>query len=68
MHRGTWSPAATTYTYRWYRNGVAISGATHTTYKLTTSDKGKQITVKVTGAKSGYLTAAKVSAAKTIAH
>ena len=68
VHRGTWSPTATTYTYRWYRNGVAISGATHTTYKLTTSDKGKQIIVKVTGAKSGYLTTTTVSVAKTVAH
>src|SRR5690606_39614733 len=35
---GTWSPAATTYTYQWYRNGKAIKGATGKTYKLVAAD------------------------------
>lgn len=65
-HRGTWSPKPA-YTYRWYRNGVAVSGATHSTYKLTSKDKGKKITVKVTGKRSGYTTVTKTSVSKTIA-
>ncbi len=60
---GTWSPAATTYTYQWFRSGAAISGATARTYKLTSTDAGRTITVRVTGAKTGYVTKAVTSAA-----
>lgn len=60
---GTWSPSPVTLSYQWLRNGVAISGATASTYKLTSTDKGKRITVKVTGTKAGYTTLAKTSAA-----
>lgn len=63
---GTWSPSAT-LTYQWYRGSTKITGATKSTYKLSSLDKGKQITVKVTGKKTGYLTTVKTSAAKTIA-
>ena len=49
--------------YQWLRNGVAISGATGSTYKLTATDKGKRITVRVTGTKTGYTTLVKTSAA-----
>ena len=35
-------------TYRWLRNGVAISGATATTYVLTAADVGKTLTFAVT--------------------
>ncbi len=59
---GTWSPAPTTFTYQWYRSGVAISGATARTYKLTSLDKGKYVKVRVTGARSGYLSRAVYSA------
>ncbi|WP_207555737.1 carboxypeptidase regulatory-like domain-containing protein [Intrasporangium flavum] len=55
---GTWSPTPTTFTYQWYRSGVAISGATARTYKLTSLDKGKYVKVRVTGARSGYLSRA----------
>lgn len=60
---GTWAPAPVALSYQWARNGVAISGAASSTYKLTSSDKGKRITVKVTGTKTGYTTLAKTSAA-----
>lgn len=59
---GTWSPAPTTFTYQWYRSGTAISGATARTYTLTTTDKGKYVKVRVTGARSGYLSKAVYSA------
>ncbi len=58
---GTWGPSPVTLKYQWYRNGSAISGATGSSYKLTSADKGKSITVKVTGSKSGYRTAAVTS-------
>jgi hypothetical protein len=44
------------YKYQWLRDGKAISGATKATYKLTKADKGKKISVKVTGTKDGYTT------------
>lgn len=58
--RGTWT-AGTTFSYRWYANGKAISGATATTYKLRAADRGKVVTVKVTGTKAGYVTATTTS-------
>lgn len=63
---GTWT-SGTTFTYQWYRNGTAISGATKSTYKLAAKDAGKKLTVKVTGKKSGYTTASKTSSSRTYA-
>ena len=60
-----WSPTAS-LKYQWYRDGAAISGATTTSRKLSSSDEGKQITVKVTGSKSGYYTLSKTSTATTV--
>ncbi|MFD4502123.1 Tat pathway signal protein [Streptomyces sp. NPDC058457] len=51
---GTWSPAATSYTYQWYANGKAISGATRSTLTLKAAQKGKKITVKVTAHRTGH--------------
>jgi len=50
---GTWT-SGTTFTYRWYAGGKAIAGATHSTLTLKAAQRGKTITVKVTGEKSGY--------------
>jgi hypothetical protein len=44
-------------------SGKAITGAHYSTLKLTAGTKGKRITVKVTGRKSGYPTISKLSAA-----
>ncbi|MCR6712934.1 MAG: hypothetical protein NVV57_09690 [Demequina sp.] len=63
---GTWAPTPSAFTYQWYRSGKAISGATKSTYKLTSSDSGKKITVKVTGKSTGYTSVATTSAAKTL--
>ncbi|AEV27914.1 hypothetical protein SpiGrapes_0050 [Sphaerochaeta pleomorpha str. Grapes] len=45
---------AGTPTYQWKRGGVAISGATGTTYILTASDTGYTITVTATAGGSNY--------------
>lgn len=52
---GTWSHGfiPTTVTYQWKRDGVNISGATNTTYTITQSDFGKNITCSV-NASDGY--------------
>ena len=60
---GAWAPKGVKLTYQWYRSGKKITKATKATYTLGKADKGKRITVKVTGKKSGYTTAAKTSKA-----
>jgi len=66
---GTWRAAPTTFSYVWNRavsstgEKTAIAGATSKTYKLTTADKGKFITVTVTASKVSYADTAKTSAA-----
>ncbi len=50
---GAWSPTPT-FSYQWYRGTAAIKGATKTSHKLTSADKGKTVSVKVTAKKTGY--------------
>ncbi len=57
-----WSPKAS-FKYQWYANGKAIKGASKATFKLVKSQKGKKITVKVTGSHSGYVTVSLTSKA-----
>lgn len=46
---GTWSSASSiTYAIEWLADGVAISGATASTYVLTSGESGKTITTQVT--------------------
>lgn len=59
--RGTWSPTPT-FSYQWYADGKAVSKATRSTFKLTKAQKGKRMTVWVTGRKAGYTTVKKGSA------
>ena len=58
---GSWDPEPT-FGYRWYRSGSAISGATKATYKATSSDAGKTLSVKVTGTLAGHATVVRSSA------
>lgn len=61
---GTWT-GSPTYTYRWTRNGVAISGATGTSYTLKAADAAKKIAFSVTATNTaGSLT--KSSSSRTI--
>jgi hypothetical protein len=62
VSKGTWT-SGTKFTYKWYANGKAIKKATKSSYTVKASQKGKKITVKVTGKKSGYATVAKTSKA-----
>lgn len=50
-----------TYSYRWYRDGTAISGATGKTYTVKTSDRGHTLTVRLTATKRGYASIRKTS-------
>ena len=51
---GAWKPAASKYVYQWLRDGNIIAGATESTYMPSTTDAGKQFSVRVTGKKDGY--------------
>ncbi|WP_308287726.1 carboxypeptidase regulatory-like domain-containing protein [Cryobacterium sp. 1639] len=60
---GTWAPAPVTLGYQWLRAGTAISGATTSSYTLTTADAGQTLTVRVTGTKAGFTTVSSTSTA-----
>ncbi len=62
---GTWTKK-TKLVYQWNRNGLAISGATKSTYKAAVADVGTKLTVRVTGSLAGYTSTSKTSAAVTI--
>lgn len=51
---GIYSADLDSVSYQWYRNDVAIDGATGTTYLVTESDLGTQIRVVETPTKAGY--------------
>lgn len=55
-------PTGTTYAYRWYAAGAAISGATSRTFTPGAAQRGKAITVRVTASRTGYASASKTSA------
>lgn len=61
------SPDATSLAYKWYRNGVTISGATSRTYKASSKDKGKRISVRIYGKKSFYGTGSVLTASVRVA-
>jgi hypothetical protein len=65
---GIWGPGQVTLSYQWYRSHVAISGATRTTYRPGSADRGRTLTVKVTASRAGYTSASRISAgAATVA-
>lgn len=48
-HVGTWTGKPSAYAYAWTANGVAIPGATRSTFTPTAATVGKQIGLQVTG-------------------
>lgn len=58
-----WDPTPTSFTYAWLRNGVAISGATSSSYALVAADQGTAISVQVTPVLTGYSSSARTSVA-----
>jgi hypothetical protein len=51
---GIWSPTPDLLSYQWKSNGVAIAGATDTTYDVSPGQVGRRISVSVTGALFDY--------------
>lgn len=58
---GTWTPRPDVLGYQWLRDGVAIVGATGTTYLLGVDDLDAAISVTVTATKAGYDPASRTS-------
>lgn len=50
---GRWSPGPASISYRWYRNGRPIAGATKSAYKVRSGDRSKRLSVKVTVRRPG---------------
>jgi uncharacterized protein YkwD len=44
----------TSWSYRWYRNGVRIRNVVHSTHTLSSADLGKAISVRVIGHRRGH--------------
>lgn len=62
---GKWTPG-TSFSYQWFASSKAIRGATKSAYTPTAGERGKKITVRVTGSKAGYTTVAKTSSATKV--
>jgi len=58
----SWTPEPESVTFQWLRDGKKISGATKATYKVKSSDNKHQLSVKVTGASTGFQTKTLTSA------
>ncbi|MFV0432553.1 MAG: S8 family serine peptidase [Leucobacter sp.] len=59
---GKWTEGSLKRSYQWLRNGKKISGATGKSYKLTSKDRGKKISVRETVKRSSYKNATATSA------
>ncbi|GAB3119029.1 hypothetical protein [Glaciibacter psychrotolerans] len=60
---GAWVPAPVALSYQWVVGGIAVVGATGQTYRPVAADRGKVVTVMVTGSKVGYPALTRVSLA-----
>ena len=67
VDNGTWTGyAPITYTYQWNRSGVAITGATASTYTLVLADVGSTISVTITAENIAGYVSAETTATDTI--
>ncbi|MFE4311029.1 hypothetical protein ACFRR6_33830 [Streptomyces sp. NPDC056891] len=58
---GSWSLPVNSLAYQWRANGVAIAGATASTYTIPSTIQGKQLSVAVIARKTGHPTLTAVS-------
>ncbi|ROR90441.1 Ig-like domain repeat protein [Nocardioides aurantiacus] len=63
---GTWTRSPS-FTYQWLRDGVAVTGATSTSYLLGGADAGRLISVRVTAKRVGYLDGTSTSTGMRVA-
>uniref|UniRef100_UPI002812802A lamin tail domain-containing protein n=1 Tax=Microbacterium sp. TaxID=51671 RepID=UPI002812802A len=62
---GTWTEGAT-LSYQWLRDGAAIAGATSASYTPVAADAGRKLSVRVTGALTGWESATATSSSVTV--
>ena len=63
---GEWDVDGLTFSYQWQAGGVDIPGATHSRYRVGSSDQGAALTVVVTASKKGLPNGTAASAAVTV--
>ena len=63
---GSWQPAPVSTAFQWQANGQPIAGAVSATFTPRAIHVGSNITVKVTGTRSGYMSRAQVSAPSSV--
>lgn len=61
-----WRPVPDRYSYQWKRNGSVVPNATFANYTIRADDVGAQITVMVSGVKTGFAADPKESAPVSI--
>lgn len=61
VDRGVWDPTPG-FSYKWYADGNEILGATRSTFTPSDAERGKSVTVKVTGSLTNYRTQERMSA------
>jgi hypothetical protein len=62
---GTWDQGVS-FGYRWLRDGQAITGATGSTFALSTADLNHKISVEVSGSKTGYASLSRISSQELV--
>jgi len=61
-----WDESGVRNAYQWLRNGSPIAGATRSSYRVTASDVGAELTARVTGSKTGFADGVVTTAAKRV--
>ncbi len=59
---GVWRPSGAALSFQWYRNGIAVPGATTDTYAVGDPDVGRTLAVTVTASAPGFISASTASA------
>jgi hypothetical protein len=62
---GSWT-SGTQFTYQWFADGEAISGATESTFTPTWEHRGLRLTVRLDGSREGYTPVSRTSASSTL--
>jgi hypothetical protein len=65
--KGTWTPAAQTWAYAWFVNGVQQTGATGDRVQIQSAWAGKDVAVRVTASRTGWASGSVTTPVKRMA-
>jgi hypothetical protein len=65
---GAWSRKPDSVSFRWYRGGKPLAGATSRRHRIAVEDVGRALTVRVTAKREGYRVATSTSRPRTMLH